>query len=493
MAKKKVAAEKEPAKKPAKKSATPKHVEPAGDGDLSLKGALDTIVQKSVERAEKTGEIADAAGEAEAATAEVQAAIDDDTDSQYERERQELRKKLQALEQELEQAQSRLSSVRTMDLAVVDASRRAKAAEQRLAEIDAERKEAKKASDAALKTLLDRVHEMATGQRSLPFPDPDAEATAPEATPVASGAKEPKAKKAKKGEKPAAAADAAFAPAGAEPGAKEDAVEPGEEAPGPAQKVEKGAWDPIRDASLSSVSIETEPGKMESLPPGLVESLREAKFETAGEVWDAIVSKEFKVKGVGPTGLKKLEMILGGWFGGGAQESMAPAPEPPVDAERGEATAQWCSSCDEMRAADAVGPCAKCGEKEYIYKVGYFGQPGCDEDGDFVMGETLKFSCASMKGMSSGLIVAKETGGLYRVGYEVVELETEDSVVSKLPNVKDGKAYDRAEALRRGFFELYQAVLPGLKTEKARSEFLAAGRIRFGVDPQPLPHPAEGL
>lgn len=458
---------------------------------MSLAGAVDTIVKKAVERSEKADKATAAADEAAAATEEIQTALDDDTDARYDRERAELHERLKDLEEELKTVQSRLSSVRTVDLAVVDASRRAKAAEARLAEIDAERKEAKKASDAALKTLLDRVHEMATGQRALPFPDPEAEGQAPTAAPAAA-APETKPKKAKKGAAPAAA-DASFVPAGAEAGSKEEAAEPGEAPLAPAAKVEKGAWDPIRDASLSSVSVESEPGKMESLPPGLVASLREAKLETAGEVWDLISSKEFKVKGIGPTGEKKLETILGAWFRGGGDSSMAPAPEAPVDAERGEATAQWCSSCHDMRAADAVGPCEKCGEKEYIYKVGYFGQPGCDEDGDFVMGETLKFSCASMKGISSGLIVAKETGGLYRVGYEVVEIETEDSVVARLPNVKDGKAYDRAEALRRGFYDLYQAVLPGLKTQKARTEFLNAGRIRFGVDPQPLPNPAEGL
>lgn len=399
-----------------------------------------------------------------------------------------MRRELDELNARYKTLESKFSSVRQQDLQIIDAERRATAAQMRMSELDNERKEEKKKYDAAIQSLRERTRELASGQLPLPFPEGEQAAEKP-------AEKKGKGGRKKKSETPitdAAKGQTAqyfegIAPAAAADVEGEDGREPEERPLDVAPAKTGAAWDEIWDASLGMVSVSQPGGGMVSIQPGLLKILREHKFETVREVLDKIRSKTFQAKGIGATGTKQIESILEQWVRSGGDTEQPGAV--PADLAAGEATGQVCGTCRSRRPVDATGPC-ECGESEFIYKTGYYGEVNCDEDGDFVASDSLQFHASQLPGHIAEVSIGfSEKQQKFFAGFSVSTKHpdgdtVDQEVVGRMPNCKDPAGYpQRTDALRAGFRMLLDATAPMLNTAKKKAEFENAGRIRFGVEP----------
>lgn len=393
----------------------------------------------------------------------------DETDAQNAAETSSMRKELEALRRENQNLQSRLSAVSQADQFIIQAELEATKAQDALADADKVRKDCKKKADAALENLRKVVRDRMSGQTLFSFAAGPVGATDP-AIPVAPAL-------------PAAAAKPAETPAAA-----------------PAC----GNGDPVWDARIGSVSVKSaDSDEMLSVPAGTVDKLVAAGLTTVRAVWTQYEAKNLKVKGIGDAKMKELIAVLTDWIKTAApvasiaavETAEAPATAAPVSTEQatreqGEPTHRGCGQCSfRWPLPSDVEACPECGEAELVYEIGYFAEPKCDDDGDFVVGiETVTqkgdgTKWVQLKNYTCSIMVAEGADGLWRNGWEIQHPGFPGDT-GVYPSILRGLASpDRRTALQLAFGGLAKKMREVLTPTEVFETWLEAAKARFGVEP----------
>lgn len=302
---------------------------------------------------------------------------------------------LMVARREIATLKARLSGVSVADDMICQAEQEAAYAQSELADADAVRKEAKKRFEAAIEHLRKLVRDRASGQMALPFDDAPAPVTAVKANPEAAKAK-----------LVAVAGDVAQEDTG-----PDDDLTTGkpEEIPAGVRRI---------DARLGSISIPGEQDEMVAVPPGVVALLAAEGLHTCKDIWPAMRAGKLKIKGLGPAKLKQLADVVTAWVGDDGAALVVAETQ-----VAGEPTHLFCEECRDWFSLETP-ECEKCGELD-LHRVGCYGDPCIDAEGDFVAGcETIEIQPGNYP--ESSVIVVDKRGG-WRSGWMVEDFTDGDA------------------------------------------------------------------